>query len=82
MVPSGLWMKSTAPSASASKVTSAPRSVSDETMTTGFGRSAMMRDRQVSPSISGMLTSRVMTSGSNEPSASSASMPLRTAMTS
>ena len=58
-------MKSTAPRANASKVTSAPRSVSDDTITTGFGRSAMMRDRQVRPSISGMLTSRVMTSGSN-----------------
>jgi hypothetical protein len=41
----------------------------------------MMRERHVKPSITGMLMSSVMTSGSNSSSASNTSNPLRTAMT-
>ena len=81
MVPSGLWMKSTAPSSSASNVASAPALVSEETITTGFGRCTMMRERQVRPSISGMLMSSVITSGLNASSSRNASIPLRTAST-
>ncbi len=82
IVPSGLRTKSTAPRLSDCSVASAPSAVSEDTMTTGFGRCTMMRDRQVSPSISGMLMSRVMTSGSNRSSSASASAPLRTVLTS
>ena len=61
--PSGLATKSTAPSAAPRSVASAPSAVSDETMTTGQGRSTMMRSRQASPSICGMWMSSVTTSG-------------------
>ena len=47
------------------EVASAPALVSEETITTGFGRCTMMRERQVRPSISGMLMSSVITSGLN-----------------
>ena len=40
-----------------------PASVSDETITTGHGRSSMIRSRQARPSMCGMWTSSVMTSG-------------------
>ena len=65
IAPSGLAMKSTAPSCIASSVTSAPAAVSDETMTTGQGRSTMIRSRHAKPSRFGMCTSRVTTSGRN-----------------
>ncbi len=68
MVPSrtsirGLVTKSTAPSSRARSVVSAPRSVSDETMSTGMGRSRISFSRKVSPSIRGISTSSVSTSG-------------------
>ena len=59
----GLATKSTAPSSSALSVTSAPRSVSVETITTGIGRRRIRRDRKSSPSMRGISTSSVMTSG-------------------
>ena len=59
----GLETKSTAPSSSAFSVVSAPRSVSEDTMTTGMGRSRMRLARNVSPSMRGISTSSVSTSG-------------------
>ncbi len=59
----GLETKSTAPSSSALSVVSAPRCVSDETMTTGMGRSRMRLARKVKPSMRGISTSSVSTSG-------------------
>lgn len=56
-------MKSTAPSDSACSVVSAPRSVSEEIMTTGVGRRRMRFSRNTSPSIRGISTSSVITSG-------------------
>ena len=56
-------MKSTAPISSASSVTSAPACVSVEIMTTGIGRSVMILRRNVTPSMCGISTSSVMTSG-------------------
>src|SRR3990172_7658367 len=61
----GLAMKSTAPSSSARNVTSDPLSVSVETITTGIGRSRISFSRKSSPSILGISTSRVSTSGFN-----------------
>jgi hypothetical protein len=61
--PSGLRTKSTAPSSSACSVTSAPRSVSEDTITTGIGRSRMRLRKKVSPSMRGISTSSVSTSG-------------------
>jgi len=59
----GLETKSTAPSSSARMVTSAPRSVSVEIISTGMGRRRMMRPRKSMPSILGISMSRVITSG-------------------
>ncbi len=59
----GLEMKSTAPSASACSVVSAPRSVSEEIITTGVGRSRIRFSRNARPSMRGISTSRVITSG-------------------
>src|SRR5213592_4088552 len=60
----GFATKSTAPSSSARSVTSAPRSVSVETITTGIGRSRISLPRKSMPSIRGISTSSVITSGS------------------
>jgi len=59
----GLVTKSTAPSSIACKVTSAPCSVSDDTITTGIGRRRIRFSRKVRPSIFGISTSSVSTSG-------------------
>ena len=59
----GLATKSTAPSSSARNVTSAPRSVKVETITTGMGRSRISLPRKSMPSMRGISTSSVMTSG-------------------
>src|SRR3972149_10419418 len=61
----GLAIKPTAPSSSARNVTSDPLSVSVETITTGIGRSRISFSRKSSPSILGISTSRVSTSGFN-----------------
>ncbi len=81
-VPLGLAMKSTAPSAMASNVASAPSAVSAEIITTGRGASSMIRLRQVNPSMPGISTSSVMTCGSKLCSNASASMPSRATRTS
>jgi len=81
-VPPGFSTKSTAPSASASSVACAPRWVMEDTITTGRGQRVMMCDRQVSPSISGILTSSVTTSGLKRSICTSASAPLRAVCTS
>ena len=60
----GLATKSTAPSSSARKVACAPRSVSVDTITTGIGRRRIRRSRKSSPSMRGISTSSVITSGS------------------
>ena len=57
--------KSTAPSSSARNVVSQFRSVSDDTMTTGSGRFPISLPRNVSPSIRGISTSSVTTSGAS-----------------
>ena len=75
--PDGLATKSMAPSRSASSVASAPSAVIEETMITGHGCSIMMRSRQARPSISGMWTSRVTTSGTAPAIEARASLPLR-----
>ena len=54
---------------------SAPSLVSEETITTATGRSAMMSDSAVKPSISGMLMSSVTTSGRNSRFSRTASSP-------
>ena len=59
----GLLMISTAPAAKACSVVSAPFSVSDEQITTGVGRSAMILRKKVMPSMRGISTSSVITSG-------------------
>src|SRR5688572_15376944 len=59
----GLATKSIAPSSSARKVTSAPCWVSEETITTGIGRRRIRFSRNVMPSMRGISTSSVMTSG-------------------
>ena len=59
----GLTTQSTAPSASAAMVVSVPRAVIEETMTTGIGLRRITFSRNEMPSISGISTSRVMTSG-------------------
>jgi len=61
----GLATKSMAPSSSARIVTSAPRSVSVETITTGIGRRRMSLPRKSMPSMRGISTSSVITSGSS-----------------
>ena len=60
----GLATKSMAPSSSARSVTSAPRSVSIDTITTGVGRSRISLARKSMPSMRGISTSSVITSGS------------------
>jgi hypothetical protein len=52
-----------APSSSARSVTSAPRSVSVETITTGIGRRRISLARKSMPSMRGISTSSVITSG-------------------
>ena len=59
----GLATKSTAPSSSARMVTSAPRSVNVEIISTGIGRRRIKRPKKSIPSMRGISTSRVMTSG-------------------
>ena len=59
----GLVTKSTAPSSSARMVISEPRSVSEDTITTGIGRSRISFSRKSRPSIFGISTSSVSTSG-------------------
>ena len=59
----GFATKSIAPSSSARSVTSAPRCVSEETITTGIGRSRIRFSRNVRPSMRGISTSSVITSG-------------------
>ncbi|MCY1291590.1 hypothetical protein D9M70_407840 [compost metagenome] len=59
----GLVTKSTAPSSSARMVISEPRSVSDDTISTGIGRSRIRRSRKSRPSMRGISTSSVSTSG-------------------
>ena len=61
--PLGLPMQSIAPSSSAFTVASAPSRVSVETIRTGIGRRVMIFSRKVSPSIRGISTSSVRTSG-------------------
>jgi len=46
-------------------VTAAPDSVSDDTITTGIGRNRIRLLRKVKPSMRGISTSRVSTSGSS-----------------
>ena len=60
----GLATKSMAPSSSARSVTSAPRSVSVDTITTGIGRRRISLERKSMPSMRGISTSSVITSGS------------------
>jgi len=59
----GLATKSTAPISRARSVVSAPCSVRVDTITTGIGRRRISRERNSSPSILGISTSSVMTSG-------------------
>ena len=59
----GLATKSMAPNSSAFNVTSAPRSVSVDTITTGIGRRRISLDKKSMPSMRGISTSKVMTSG-------------------
>ena len=77
IVPAGLAMKSIAPSSSAPKVTPAPASVIEESISTRQGRSSMMRSRHASPSIPGICTSNVTTSGWKLCSFAIASCPSR-----
>ncbi|MCY1373302.1 hypothetical protein D9M69_605680 [compost metagenome] len=55
--------KSTAPISSARRVVSAPCSVRVETITTGMGRRRIRRERNSRPSMRGISTSSVITSG-------------------
>ena len=55
--------KSTAPNSSARIVISEPRSVKDDTITTGIGRRRMSFSRKSRPSMRGISTSSVSTSG-------------------
>ena len=77
IVPPGFATKSTAPRFSASKVAKAPFCVSDDSIMTGTGRSAIISDSAEIPSISGMLISSVTTSGLNSRFIATASLPLR-----
>jgi len=61
----GLATKSIAPISSARMVISAPFSVSVDTITTGMGRNRISLDRKSSPSMRGISTSSVITSGFN-----------------
>ena len=69
-------MQSKAPISSALMVASAPLLVSVETMITGIGRSRMIFSRNSRPSIFGISTSSVMTSGLSDLMASRASSGL------
>ena len=80
--PLGFDTKSTAPRRKASRVASAPSSVTVDTITTGVGRCTMIRSRHSRPFICGMLTSSVMTSGRKLSSCVSASRPSRAKETS
>ncbi len=65
-VPSlGLRMMSTAPASSACINVCVPSSVSDEHITTGMGRWLMILRRKEMPSMRGISTSSVMTSGTS-----------------
>ncbi len=59
----GFAITSTAPSSSARSDASASRSVCDDTITTGMGCSRISFSRKVRPSMRGISTSRVITSG-------------------
>ncbi len=59
----GLVTKSIAPSSRARKVISEPRSVSEDTITTGIGRRRISFSRKSRPSMRGISTSSVSTSG-------------------
>ena len=59
----GLPTQLTAPSSSADIAAAAPRPVCPEIMTTGNGRRRMTFSRNAKPSIFGISTSRVITSG-------------------
>src|SRR5699024_12612251 len=59
----GLVTKSIAPNSKARKVMSEWRSVKDETITTGIGRKRIKRSKKSSPSMRGISTSKVNTSG-------------------
>ena len=72
----GLATQSKAPISSALMVASAPLLVSVETMITGIGRSRMIFSRNSRPSIFGISTSSVMTSGLSALMASRASSGL------
>ena len=61
----GLRITSTAPASSACISVSEPCSVSDEHMTTGIGRCAISLRRKVMPSMRGISTSSMITSGSS-----------------
>ena len=64
-LPLGLAMQSNAPSRRAVIVASVPRTVRVEHITTGIGRSRMIRSRNASPSMPGISMSRISTSGFN-----------------
>ena len=76
-VPSGLATKSKAPSSRHSKVVTAPRCVSDETITTGQIFSSRIICSAVIPSSFGMLMSMVTTSGRSSRALATASSPSR-----
>ena len=59
----GFVTKSTAPSSRARNVVAHPASVRDDTITTGMGCARMSFSRKASPSMRGISTSRVSTSG-------------------
>ena len=61
----GLRMTSTAPASSACIIVADPSSVSEEHITTGTGCCAMSLRRNVMPSMRGISTSSVMTSGTS-----------------
>ena len=69
----GLAMQSTAPISIALTAAEVPRSVSEETIMTGSGRSRITFSRKSSPFIFGISTSSVMTSGLSALMASRAS---------
>ena len=63
----GFRMTSTAPASSACISVSLPSSTSEEHITTGIGCWLISLRRKVMPSIRGISTSRVMTSGASSP---------------
>ena len=70
-----LSTKSRAPSSRPRRVTSAPSLVSEESSSTGVGHSLMMRRSASRPSMRGILTSSVTTSGRSASAFSSPSWP-------